>query len=544
MSTQFKAIRRKPALLAILALAICGTVFLSGALVARATVDAGDTPTPAAAGHVVAPGIAVDGSANTALQGAPDVAGSKGGGTGSAPAGPPSTAYGPGGCPAPIGDVISGSTIDPAKVGLTPVLLAAGFQLESVSLHADGSCGTDATAPAQPALDTSWLHTKSGAQVMVSQRIAKEQVANVMLNGIATFWAGGYNFAVNAFGGPIAVESTPGTKPPAPPPGIDDATLTAVIDEAIAQLAPSLGLQCFYRQTQGGWGDLAKLGIGDPRPAIPAGLVEQNLIVQTFTPPAAGCNTPAFTDGGTFSVSFQGPQDNQGGNFIALGASPVPEGQLVPGPGGFGPGGGSWTSGHYQFYINGVLAGGQMLTVEQVTAIATALDPNFANACLALPHTLTSAEIAARGLHEPQAPNDYTLSSSSLTVTQLSAGCNGSAPNFVENVNLSWTFTGGDGAIIQASANRYGKNGGPTSGVGAISNSNISWWDGAGTNYSVFGSAKGSSLPSRDALIVVATSMDPSLDISKLSVQPDGGGKGGPPPPVQVLPAPASTLTY
>ena len=140
MSTQFQAIRRKPALLAISALAICGAMFASGALVAHGSAGEPSlpAPTPAAAAHVVAPGIAVDGSANTALQGAPDVAGSKGGGTGSAPAGPPSTAYGPGGCPAPIGDVISGSTIDPAKVGLTPVLLAAGFQLESVSLHADG----------------------------------------------------------------------------------------------------------------------------------------------------------------------------------------------------------------------------------------------------------------------------------------------------------------------------------------------------------------------------------------------------------------------
>ena len=116
-----------------------------------------------------------------------------------------------------------------------------------------------------------------------------------------------------------------------------------------------------------------------------------------------------------------------------------------------------------------------------------------------------------------------------LMAQDIAAGCP-KPDGFQPSYNLAWSFQKG-ADTIEASANRYGDGGsGRSSGYQAANTLN---WNGPdGTMYSVNAYSTGvSPTVSKDDLIAVAKSMDPSFDISKLS-------EGGPDNPI-AQPAPA-----
>jgi hypothetical protein len=526
---------------------VAAALFSGGALTGRALAD--DPSAPPAAHAQVIPGIATDGNQGMLVapaNGGRDAATSGGGGAPNTSAAMPVYP-----CQGDISGAVTGSTIDPSKTGLTARFLTNGFKLQNLSLSADGGCAKDGMpADPHPVLNTAWVQDGSSSYVNVTQRIAAEPTANVLTPGMAQFWSGGYAFMVNASpavmpaGRPTAVpgaaiDSIGGgssSSPVAPDiapngPFTGGADGTATLQAVIAQLAPDVSLQCFYRQADGSWADLAALGIGDPRPAIPAGYAESSINVRTFTPPGADCATPvAPNDMAGFDATFlQSSADGSFGGGIFINAGGAGGRDLQAGHlDGYGA---YWSNGTYAFNIGA--KSNEPLGRDAIRAIALALDPKFDSACLAVTSTVTDADVAAAGFHAPSLPSGYSLDSVQLQRTELSPGCAGNASDARTGYSLQWNMRAGS-SVISASANRVTGQGVQP---GGISSRGLSWSAADGTQYGVYGYTEGKDgVIAKDVLIAVAKSMDPSLDPASLPEQP-GAGETTPASPPKVLPA-------
>lgn len=528
---------RRPAL-ALLGLAAAAALF-SGGFAARAAFDSDDdgpaASAPASSGGaaqnspgktLIAPAAVPAGFGQATIGNAGAAAGRGGLDSIASPTGP---GFG-GGCPVPMdAAVVANGTIDPAKAGFAMKLLQSGFRLQNISLSNVGECDTDgqASGEGELVLATSWRHEASGAEVYVSQQVAKAPISNVLGQAGASFWADGYAYYVNVNAYRILTAEDaassrvkPAIYPPYPGSEVDQAKVLALLTEAVGQLAPSVGMQCFYREAQGGWGDLASLGIGDPRGAIPAGFTEQQINVRTFTPPAAGCDTPKPDAQGGFDAAFA----RDGGDFAQIGISAYAHGGMTGGyPGQLSDYGANWSNDRFQFSVYGKFESGTA-GVEVIRAIAKALDPSFNEACLVRQRELGPADLAALSFATPVTPDGFKVTNSSVMAQDIAAGCD-KPEGFEASYNLQWTMEDGGGTVIEAYVSRYG--GAPGGKIeGYISDNNIYWVGADGTNYSVNGYSRSvSATVDRDALVAVAKSLDPSLDIDALAEQPGGGVK-------------------
>jgi len=539
MSALLPALRRRPVLLRLAAVVSLSVMFGAGVLVARATMGP-DTvakshampggPNAAAAepaiGRVIGSGQdSGSGSGGSSGSGtAPGFAGSSGIATPIAP-------YG--GCGAPITPAVSGGAVDPTKMGFVPNMLGAGFTLTGVGFASQGRCGKDGQAEAPHLTMTSqWLYGQGGPTVSVTQTEGADPVANVVMPGNASFTFGDSTYSIWASsfvggpvpvsdGGPVPADSTSGqgatiakSGPNMPP---TDPKIAEAINAAIAQLAPGLQ-QCFYRQVDGGWGDLEKLGIGDPRGAIPTGFSQQSVYVSYFNSPDASCPKSAvpFDGQGNFNANF-----TSDAGFLQMNAYSAPAATSAGSPpqsaqrGRSGDSFASWTNGSLYFNVSG---SGPAVTRGVITAVATALDPNFAKACMVATKPMTSTEVGATGVHTPQAPDGYRLDNSTFTANQSTGDCAGSAPS-ATGFALSWMFVSDHGSLIQASAQRgtVDGSGGPV----MIADDSLLWSDDNGVEYSVTGLKL--AVP-RDILLAVAKSMDPSFSESRLLPPSSGAG--------------------
>jgi hypothetical protein len=468
------------------------------------------------------------------------------GGAPTAGSAPASFPY-PGGCQQPIDGVIKDGKIDPSQVGFAVNALGQGFQLTNVSFSAMGQCQPDGSVKdPRLTLSTSYLHTKTKTTIYVTQMQQPKPDANVRYPGSATFWRDGYQYTVNGgyqvypadgtTGGGGA--SSPGSAPPATPgiapdyypgPG-SQPELEAVITEAIGQLAPGLEAACFYRETTGSWADLAAIGVGDPRPAIPQGYSESFANFAVFTAPDAACGLPATTPP---PASFTATWESSDGGFIAVSASGLPAGAEQY-PGYVGPDGANWSNGKHQFSVSGGGSRGA-LGLDAVRAIAKALDPQFEKACFFEQRTLTPADLAALGLRAPVPPQGYSITRSDLNASELGANCGNVPPGVGDSYNLNWDIAGPDDAQVNVNISR--QEGQPDQEPGGYrSPSALSWWDRQGTFYNVNGYSKGAAgtVP-EDVLIAIAVSIDPTLDPAKLDDEPKPipVAEGRPPEPAR-----------
>ena len=533
---------RKP-LLWLIGAAVAATFFASGALVASATID-GDDDDSSNQTQLVVPGIGRDGGAaepaglstqypgsnDSIAKGAP---GQRGGSDASFA-----------GCRAPLpAGVVTATGLDFGKASFAPALPNAGFSALSIALSAQGECDANGAAVSGAlTLDSAWKHDETGLEAYVSQRASTEKVASVIRQDSATFWANGYVFHVGVNGYHIlpadVAPDQPVTTPmpadlpstsnsssgsgsaepgrsiaPAPQP---DPRAAEVLRQLIGQLAPNLDQKCFWTTGSGDWNDLSELGIGDPRPAIPAGFALLDMNSTTFNPPAAGCDTTLQpTEGFNFNANWQ--KDPNGTDFAYLGLSIYSSG----GPGNqFGQiseYGANWSSGKFAYSV--YAKSNKPLGVETIRAIAKAMDPSFNEACFIRDRELEASELSGLGLREAKAPDGYKQLESNLRATEIGAGCT-KPDGFAPSYNLNWVFEKG-ADVIAAGVNRYG--GGSGDGSGFQGPNNLSWTDSQGTNYHVNAYSKGTNPEvSKDDLIAVAKSMDPSFDISKLT---DGGDK-------------------
>lgn len=510
---------RKPVLLTLAAVIAAAAFFSSGMLVARATDDGDDDKAKQAA--------VVPSRSSTGL----NTAGGFGGGSSGAPASgeDASLSIYPGGCPAPLGDVIGDGKIDPSKSGLEMKLLGSGFTLQGISLRAEGACeeGTSTATKGEPVLDTMWIHNETKLQVYVSQRGDSGTVANYIDAFSATFTSGKYTFTANVNGYTYLATDLPATggSEPAPDSPVSsqpggDPRAAEVLQQAIKQLAPDFNQQCFNKETIGGWEMLGQLGIGDPRPAIPAGYELESVQVHTIAGAADGCEGAELEGGNWFNAGFVKRDASGMSSYLSLNANALQSGETNL-PGRLDSYGVTWTNAKYRFaaYVKDP----DGASVELLQAIAKAMDPSFNSQCLATEKPLSAAELTAAGFRAPATPSGYSLTESVLVAVSVSGECEGAdaAPS---EYRLNWSFVGQDGTNIQANTLWQEAVEHPDP-QGWIYEFGLNWSDARGVNYGVSASTVGvSGTPDRNVLIAIAKSMDPTLDPSKLSEEKSGAG--------------------
>lgn len=420
-------------------------------------------------------------------------------------------------CPVPIGDVATGSIVDITNSGFVMNLLGEGFELRGINIRSEGECGPNGEEPTTGfmVVDTNWVHTASGYDVYLSQRVSPDEQANVRYGESANFWADGYIYSVNVSNWVMYPMERSATDI-APPPAIDDPQVQAILDAAIGQLVPQIGAQCFFTLEKGSWGDLAGLGIGDPRPAMPSGYSESHSNIDRFVSPSADC-PGADLEPTLQSGVYAGFTDESGG-WIDISAWPQYEN--VTWPGYIDDSGASWSNGQWSYNVYGYGNNGG-LGRTAIEAIARAMDPNFDDACFIQTNALTDP--ASVGLGTVTAPDGYTITNTRHTVTDAPSNCAVDVEGY-PHYNLNWTVDNGDNTY-DVNANHYPM---PEGGVGGEEHGYISdWgmsWGTEGSYYSISAVSRGvTGVADREAMIAIAQSLDPSLDVSTLQEEKGGG---------------------
>lgn len=366
----------KPILLGVAGTAIAAALLGAGILIGRDSADVSPASPPGTQVHTTTPRQDTF-VQETIARPAIETNGAIGSGTSWSAAEP--------WCPALLGPVLTGSVIDLSAAGMTPRLPGDGFTLRSMSVGAAGACdnngvsssAADATGSAM--LDTQWRHDETGLDVWIHQQSADDPSPSVIQGTNASFSADGYTFQVGVSGGVVyATDMADGSRTePASPPMESGASpeATALLQTVIGRLAPSLPEACFSREQDGGWEALSSLGVGDPRPAVPAGWTEEGVSSVIYLPPTDTCGRPPLVGGGSLTASYT--QTNSDGSwagalFITANALP-PDVETMPGF--ISDYSVSWSNGTYSF---GVYAKAETaMPRDQLLAIARALDPAF-----------------------------------------------------------------------------------------------------------------------------------------------------------------------
>lgn len=512
---------RRPILGAALTLA-AGTLVLLSSCGGDAKPPAdGNTPPVDSSTGIAAPAPATGPKRAAGEYGANDVAF---GGAGTAL---DSLASGWAGCPAPLTGALANGALDPSLGGFKPSLLSGEFTLSGFGFMATQPCpGSGQTGSPARAFESRWLHS-SGVALQVNQRENATAVPNTLTPAMARFSANGFEYDLSVLYNPAFVDTTTVTPPdrpatgsgsgtssgsggsastlpaPAPPTAVNTAP---ILQAAIAQLAPGLSAGCFYREERGDWGDLAAMGIGDPRPAVPSGYSEMQKEIVRLVQPDAGCATPAPEGWPAARVSIHWG-NGQRMLSVDITSLQVP----APGAGRFGQGNASWTNGTHQFYLSWDLTVGD----AAARALATALDPRFANACTVETRELTAAEFAALGVRVPAAPAGYRSENGlqpAALATSPSAGCGaGGATGYVAR----WMFFEANAGLVIEAAAFSGPRPPEFSYIPNFEGQTLYWKDAQGREYYVAG-YKGGFSQRRAELIAVAKSMDPSFDEKNL----------------------------
>jgi hypothetical protein len=518
---------------------LAGTaLFASGVFVANAVGSDGDTPDDTG-GSKVAVGVARDGNsgfpAPAIFNPTTQERGEAGMGTDDMDR---ASLPWRGGCQVPLPAILADGKVDPAAAGFAASYLGDGFQLTSFTVRAEADCpdGVTPGGDIHIVVDTNWKHVDSGLAVYVSQRQDAEPTASVLEETTARFSRDGYNFTVNVDGysvqplagrgegdgADIARDLLPGPDPRA----------AEVLRAALASLnAPAEA--CFYTVREGTFDDLAAMGLGDPRGAIPAGYTLQDVQVRAWNTPAADCGTPAEGLQTSFNATWI-----QDGGFGGVWASAY---SVSPGehsyPGNANEYYANWTNGQFHFNV-GLKTDPAPADNSLLRAIATALDPGFDNACLALEGELDDADLAAEGFGLPSAPDGYDITGRAHRGSTLTGDCSAEArASYSNNVSGNWNMTGPDGAVLNVHAYKVSGDLPPDEKRGYISDHDLSFWTGS-VQYSISGyNERGGDAPSLDTLIEVARSIDRSFDPDSLDKISGGGTSPGGPP--EVLPMPA-----
>jgi hypothetical protein len=247
---------------------------------------------------------------------------------------------------------------------------------------------------------------------------------------------------------------------------------------------------------------------------IPSGLTLQDFYVTAFDEPAAGCDTSVKpTEGFSFNAGWQ----NDGKEYSYINVSVWGSGFEQDYPGQISEYGANWSNNGFQF---GVYAKAEKpLGIDLIRSIAKVLDPNFNEACFIQERQLTDSDLAALGFSPAKAPDGFKTTYSNMNASEIAPGCP-KPEGFEPSYNLNWNFENG-ADTLNAGANRYGSNQ-TGDGSGYQSENDLNWTSANGTHFYVNGYSRGiNPAISKDVLVSVAKSMDPSFDLSKLKEGPD-----------------------
>lgn len=510
MSMFVSTSRRRRSLFGLAGVVVAAGFFASGVLVANARDD--DAPPTQ---HQARPlEVAKDGSgampATTNAGSAPTMGLSFG--TGNTPDARSMPVQG--GCSAPLPGMLNGNTVNLATGGMSPRFPGAGFELESVTVRGDVPCGATGVAPV-PLLETRWRHTETGFELTLQQRSAEKPGPSVVRQGWAQAYADGYVFTVMVSGNPVIMDGggpLPAADMPVKPaiyPGPDaDPRVAALIDQVLGTVAPSLDAKCYYRQVQGTWADLAGVGIGDPRPALPAGFdaATAQFHFLRMIAPAPDCDAPELGSqepSVMLNVSFSNAK-----GFLNISANSR-MGQDGPQIGHADEGNINWQNAMYWFSVSGQTAAGSSVTRAELEKLAKALDLSFGTTCIVSSRVLSEADAAPLGFHVPATPDGYRKDGFNLAAVESNGACGSHDIGYA----MSWVFfSEAKASVIEAGVTRNLPDGDPR-GYSYLGEGSLLWKDATGATYHV----SGLKMPApRETLIAVARSMDPNFDESKL----------------------------
>lgn len=439
--------------------------------------------------------------------------------------------FGYGGCPGPLTDLLVGNSLNLAGDRFSLVMLGEEFELSSLSISSFGPCD-EGDAESLISSNSSWIHSDSGSQLWINQDEHPERSANVEYPGSLNFWNNGYRYSVNVnFARILTADgvTTDDALGSATGAVLDEGAVAALLDSVFATIAPNLDRACFYRQADGSWSDLAALGLGDPRGAIPTSFNEVGLQLTMLVTPPASCGEPLPSDGTNSYFNAQFTDGGQG--FISIDAYESREESPPLYAGEIHDDGASWNNGAYWFTV--WTKSEASIGRDGIVAIASALDPTFSAQCFLQTEQLTTAELGGLGFRSPNPPDGFEVTSSNLTIADVGPECDTRDPEVEASYSLSWTLETDDGDTIEASVRRMG-NEPKRDASGFVWDFGMNWTDSNGDQYSVNGFPAGKTEePLADEMQEVAMSLDPSLDVDSLQNEGAVDSVESPPRPVE-----------
>lgn len=347
-------------------------------------------------------------------------------------------------------------------------------------------------------LETEWKHRKTGATLMLDQ-LATESLPTRIAPLYATFSDNGYDFYLmnlSMYG--------------YPKPVVDGTTAHRIVELAVEQLRPPVPLSCFYRSVSKDWSDLAALGIGDPRSAIPAGFDSIQLDFTALEQPAAGCPATTPPPSAEPDIQFQAMFGGDGNRLLGVFARSLTPDD-VDATSTFGPGEARWQSAQYQFSLNWHP---EQLSDDQVRAIARTLDPGFQAVCALSAREVDFTELQATGIREPVRPGGLpTIVSGSFYLVGHSPACaNPGAGGF----QAHWLMEYRDrGALVDVTVLRGEQM--PNMRPLVFEDKTLYWKRADGVAFYLSGVKAEFS---REELLAIARSVDPAFDESLITAPP------------------------
>ncbi len=427
------------------------------------------------------------------------------------------------GCTGTLDGVILGSSIDPTAAGLDPQFLSSNFILQTLNLRAETDC--EDAGVQYITLDTSWQTADGMFRIWLNQRQSDEPIASIAYDTWAEFWHDGYYLSVSVNQSYPTIMTLEGDGrgdddrvDVAFEPGFAPNTkeVKAVLLDVIGELTGDASLQCFFQQVDGSWDTLTALGIDDPRGALPPGFSEQQIYARHFEAPSADCNVPEDVE---LPISFNASWSDGDDGWLSFSVWQL--GQLNGAEtsiGRSGEYGVSWSDGRFQYEIYGN-RNNTGIGLDTLEAIAAAVDTGYAQSCRLNEREFSEAELKTVGIGWPQAPDGYKLTETSSSGTEKTTACGVDVKEGYFSAN--WSFESDDGAMLHASAWADG-GGGRRGETGYIGTGYMGWPSAETVSYTLESWSDGRDGGSdQDAMIALAKSLDPAVDVDSFSDGPD-----------------------
>ena len=387
-------------------------------------------------------------------------------------------------CSPPLPGILDDGSLSPELAAFPARVLSEDF--EFLDLRFGMNCREEGKV-----LNTRWRYKANGQEVWVSQSEGETPVARIS-EFYTAFSDGGFDFNISIFqDGQNALPKDEQAK---------------LIQQAMLELGNHRPLECFYRNDPMDWADLAKLGIGDPRPELPGSLSIVRLEFSVLLPPDDDCPPLPRTDNEP-ELQFTAMLGGAGNDLLSL---HIRSKFADEAPSKFEPGTANWSNQEYAFSI---IWHPELHSDEEIRRIADALDPGFDSVCKLESTEATADSLAAWGVNTPVFPVTARKGLDSQIVSiKGSPGCSPAATGFTAH----WMMESTDPIGILEVVARNGPQTQPwLTYYGA--DSSIYWKRTDGTEFVVSGIKAHFE---RSILLSIAASLDPGFNESQLTSPP------------------------